>query len=393
MFSRIEIFEFHNLILTYINLNDTGHNSFVQRLLSIYKGWRARRILTQIELIMQKNPTLSNYFTLDYRTKERSELKNKFSQISDATFASLANKSSPLMLAVLNNKLPLVTLLLKYGASVGALDAKHKSVLDYIPNGFDPYLTHLMVSRHANRNVRGLIVGCGNGLGACNIDENGTDTWDASHAHIHKYDDFLTVGQESADYKCCFQSLANDDDFVKKYKGKLKSIIFESVDSDILDSITPTGHAVVFDLAYMLLADDGVCIIKIGTYGGHNIELMAQLSGFNFGATWGSTLIVRKNSDAIVIEPWMRNAVEFSLGRKSEFISKLPVRRIYEVKSENSRLIPNVFVRFSNECYNSKNEKILNEYSRCTSLVSNHPDVHPNALIIKDHFSKRELKA
>ena len=37
------------------------------------------------------------------------------------------------MMAVINNDQRLAALLLKYKVSVGALDAKRKSVLDYIP--------------------------------------------------------------------------------------------------------------------------------------------------------------------------------------------------------------------------------------------------------------------
>ncbi len=241
-----------------------------------------------------------------------------------------ASRSSVLMLAVQFRDRAFARYLLERGATMGQVDAEHQTVVEHIAErqDFDQDTGAMLLHKYHTATPRGLIIGCGHGLGACRVDERGYDHYDGNHNHIHPREDFLTIDPRSEagpEYTGIFAEFTSDPAFMDKHRGKFEIIIFESVMVGVLDLDPTTGRSKAFDAVSELLAPNGFVILAIG--GGKDLKALAEQSGFTHGRYYdnGTRLIVSKYPEDILIKPWMQRACIYNLGqaRSSERIFEM----------------------------------------------------------------------
>jgi hypothetical protein len=358
----------------------------------------------KIEDMLDANPWLANSTSkvLDnddwQQLKALPELNKIGASYKDKYIKLIKGRYFPLHLVILLKNYSLAKILIKrYGASVGAYDVtSDTTILDDIAKGQieirDLELMQLLTDTRKNRKPFGLIVGCGHSFHAVGVNHD-------SHAHLHSYEDFFTVDpyrEAKADFQCSMQDLPKE--FLRKYRGRLKYVVFEYVSDNFLIPEPLTGHSKSLDIAYDLLAPDGICIIVAGNINGYNKALLAQISGFKYGLYFPvpveklSTLFVKKDPRPIVISNNIKDLVAYVVKHTSVYLNDLDVHSL-EVQAIGSlRLVEPktnpVALTFS--YINSHDQKVTaqNKCRHKKLAPTPHPMEHPNALIIKDYFSR-----
>lgn len=278
------------------------------------------------------------------------------------------------------------------------------------------------------RDIHGLVLGCGH------------ETEDRHNLCAHPYKNFITL--DLCDYKkpdllLPAHELLNNREFMKKYRGKLRYVVFENIDPEGISPDPITGKINSLEAAYEILANDGICIIAVGGWSADYINFYAKLSSFSHGQylQFGKgnskhvvdfspfypspMLIVKKTPGNIIVDDNLKKILKGISKRNSDAIysedmreisvDKIDSLQVYSLKKEqyqdtSSLVIPKA-LRDSSKDYDSLMTTAYNETIRVVNGVPpavkcrieegskiyipdiKRPSITPSALVIKLKFA------
>jgi hypothetical protein len=206
-----------------------------------------------------------------------------------------------------------------------------------------------------------------------------------------------------ADFQCRMEDLP--EEFLIKYQGSLKYVVFEFVGSLAWETETLTGHSKCLDIAYDLLAFDGTCIVSSGSSGGkwrHHKTLLAQISGFKYGLCLPVqvepyvALCLKKDPSPVIIHK-IKDLVEDISWDMMDLndVHSLEVQDINSLQPIEQEATTPPAIVFSYINFNGqkmiRRAQCIEMHSNWESVTPLDPKEHPTSLIIKDHFSRLNL--